>query len=58
MDPDDGAHTNTFRPQAPPPLLEALRPPVEVAMRPCADSELGTPTGAAGPIPTTMTGLG
>jgi hypothetical protein len=36
MDPDDGAHTNTF--QAPPPLLEALRPPVEVAMRPCADS--------------------
>src|SRR5450755_4557340 len=53
---DDAIHL-PFGLRAPPPLLEAVRPPVEVAMRPCADSELETPTGAEGPIPTTMTGL-
>ena len=34
MDPDAGPHADAFRPQAPPPPLEVLRPPAEMAMRP------------------------
>jgi hypothetical protein len=34
MDPDAGPHADAFRPEAPPPPLEVLRPPAEMAMRP------------------------
>ncbi len=34
MDPEAGPHADAFRPEAPPPALEVLRPPAEMAMRP------------------------
>ncbi len=48
MDPDDGPHGHAFRPEASPPLLDALRPPAEAALRPVRRLGIGETLRRAG----------